>query len=301
MMGRLMAHLLVAMLWLLHLLPLPLQAAVGWGFGRLLWWLARGRRRVALTNLALCFPQWSEAERTRVAREHFGWLGRSLLERGMLWFASEARLKRLVQVEGDVAMAERTGCRVLWLLPHFVGLDFVAPALLLNQSRPVVDIYQRQSNAVLDARVKAGRNRFGRTQSHERREGFRPVMRAIKDGAGFVSAPDMDFGTRESAFVPFFGVATSTLVAPARIAHALDMTIQPLVVTMLPRGRGYRVRFMAPPPGMNDADEVAGTAAFNRWLEERILEQPAQYWWVHRRFKTRPPGEASVYARGGAR
>lgn len=293
--ARLGAHALISLLWLLHWLPLPLLARLGWGLGRLLWWLAPQRRQVARVNLELCFPRRSEAQRDALLREHFGWVGRSMLERGLLWFASPARLQRLVQVHGDVHAAERSERPVMWLLPHFVGMEFVAPGLLLNQSRAVCDVYQRQSNPVFDARIHAGRVRFGRTQLFDRNQGIRPVMRAIQAGAGFVNASDMDFGAKDSVFVPFFGVPACTLLSPARLARNMGLQVQSLVMTMLPGGRGYSLHFGAAPPGFEDADPVAAASALNRWLEQRILEHPAQYLWLHKRFKTRPPGLPPVY------
>jgi Kdo2-lipid IVA lauroyltransferase/acyltransferase len=295
MMARLGAYALIALLWLLHWLPLPLLAALGQALGLLLWATAAGRRKVVLINLALCFPELNPAQRRRLARQHFGWLGRSLLERGMLWFASERRLRRLVQVEGAVLAAEQSRRPVMWLVPHFVGLDLAGPALLLNQQRPVVDVYQRQSNPVFNAAVNAGRARFGRVQSFEREQGIRPVLRAIHQGAGFVNAPDMDFGAKDSAFVPFFGVDACTLLSPGRMAHSMDMLVQVLVTTLLPWGRGYRVRFCDAPAGLDDADPVLAARAFSLWLEARVRQQPAQYYWVHRRFKTRPQGAPALY------
>ena len=296
-MGRLGARLAIALLWLLHWLPLPLLAPLGLGLGRLLWWLARGRREVALANLALCLPELGLARRRALAREHFGWMGRSLLERGILWFAPPARLKRLIHIQGDIGLADRSAEPVMWLLPHFVGLEFMAPALMLFQGKPAADIYQPQRNPVFDRWMHHGRTRFDPQRSllFNRHQGVRPVMRAIQAGAGFVNAPDMDFGPKDSAFVPFFGVPACTLLAPARMAHGMGMRVQPAVATLLPGGQGYVLHFMPAPDGFAQADAQAGAAALNRWLEARIREQPAQYFWVHRRFKTRPPGEPAVY------
>jgi lauroyl/myristoyl acyltransferase len=140
---------IVFLMWLLHWLPLPLLAAIGEGVGALLWRLAGSRRKVVLKNLALCFPELDEAA-AAPAREHFGAVARGFLEHSYLWFASEERLLRMVRIEGDIHLAERTGRPVMWLLPHFVGLDYTAPALMLKQSKPAITIYQRQSNAVFD-------------------------------------------------------------------------------------------------------------------------------------------------------
>jgi len=293
--GRLGAHLAICLMWLLHWLPLPVLAALGQGLAVLLWPLARSRRRVALANLRLCFPELDETQVRRLGRAHFGWLVRSLLERSLLLFASNERLLSLVQVEGDVRKAERSGEPVMWLVPHFVGMEFTGPGLMLNQARAGIDVYQRQSNPVFDAALLRMRSRYGRSTLVDRAAGVRPVIRAIQAGAGFVNAPDMDFGTKDAAFLPFFGVPASTLLSPARMAQSLKMMVQPIVVTMLPRGRGYKVQFCEPPEGFDDPDPLRASAAFNRWLELRIRENPAQYFWVHRRFKTRPEGQAPVY------
>lgn len=289
------ARLLIGLLWLLHFLPLGRLAALGRGLGRLLWWLAGSRRRIALRNLELCFPELPAAEREALAREHFAMVGRSLLERGLLWFASPERLQRLIRIKGNIRLAEQTPGAMMWLLPHFVGLEWVGPALMLNQKRPGVDVYQPQSNAVLDARILAGRSRFGTTAFVDRHDGIRPVLRLIKQGYAFLNAPDLDHGEKDSAFVPFFGVPACTLLAPARMAASQGMVVQPLVVTMLPGGQGYEVEACEPIPGYPSDDPLADARTVNAWLEARVRRNPAQYFWVHKRFKTRPPGEPPVY------
>jgi len=294
-MGRLGARFAIGLLWLLHWLPLPILAALGQGLGGLLWKLARSRRRIALRNLELCLPELDAAARERLAREHFGWMGRSILERGLLWFASRERLLKLLHIDGDILQAEKSDKPVMWLLPHFAGLEWAAPALMLGQSRPAVDVYQRQSNAVFDAQLMKGRGRFGTNGFVDRHDGIRPVIKYIRQGYGFVNAPDMDFGPKDSEFVPFFGVPAATLLAPAKMAASLDMLVLPLVTTMLPGGQGYRVQALPPLANYPSGDALADAHTFNRWLEARIREQPAQYLWVHKRFKTRPPGQASVY------
>jgi len=289
------AHLFVGLLWLLHWLPLPVLAVLGQGLGGLLWRFGRSRRRITLRNLELCFPEVPEAQRKALGREHFGWLGRSFLERGLLWFAPAERLHRLVRVTGNIKLAEQSDAPVMWLLPHFVGLEWTGPALMLNQTNPGVDVYQRQSNPVFDKQMLAGRSRFGKTAFVDRHDGIRPVLRLIKQGYAFLNAPDMDFGEKDSAFVPFFGVPACTLLAPSRLARTMHMVVQPLVVTMLPGGRGYEVDAGEPLADYPSDDALADAAKLHRWLEARIRERPAQYLWAHKRFKTRPPGEPSLY------
>lgn len=289
------ARLFLGLLWLLHWLPLGLQAALGRGLGALLWRVGKSRRRIALRNLELCMPEKTPAEREAIARDLFGWLGRSFIERGLLWHASRERLKGLIQVEGDVQLAERSERPVMWLAPHFLGLDVAGIAILLYQNQPAASIYQTQSNPVLDAAVRAGRLRFGNAEIFSRSESAKPLMRAIKQGRAFFNLPDMDFGARDAAFVPFFGVPAATLLAPSRMARALNMVVQPVVAEMLPGGAGYKVRFLEPWTDFPTADAVADTERMNRWIEEEVRRNPSQYLWVHKRFKTRPEGEPGVY------
>jgi KDO2-lipid IV(A) lauroyltransferase len=291
----LVARALLAGVWLLHWLPLPVLAVLGRGLGLLLHALGRDRRQVALRNVALCLPGLSAAEQRALVREHFQWLGRSLLERGLLWYASPARLRRLIHVEGDVTLAERSTQPVMWLVPHFMALDVAGSATQLFQKRQVASIYQAQSNAVMDAAMRQGRLRFGQGQIFSRHESALPLVRAVKRGHAFFNLPDMDFGLRDAAFVPFFGVPAATLLAPSRMARSLKMVVQPVVAETLPGGQGYRVRFLSPWPDWPSDDAQADAQRMNEWIEREIRANPAQYLWVHKRFKTRPPGEASFY------
>jgi KDO2-lipid IV(A) lauroyltransferase len=290
-----MARLALGLLWLLHWLPLPLLGALGRGLGGLLWVVGKKRRAIALRNLELCLPELRDDERVALARDHFGWLGRSFLERGLLWYASPRRLRTLIHIDGDVHLAERSERPVMWLVPHFLGLDVAGAATQLFQTRRVGSIYQQQSSAVFDAAMKAGRLRFGNAEIYPRADSAKPLLRAIKRGDAFFNLPDMDFGERDAAFVPFFGIDAATLLAPSRMARALDMVVQPVVAELLPGGAGYRVRFLDPLVDFPTPNAVADTTRMNRWIESEIRRNPAQYLWVHKRFKTRPAGEAGFY------
>jgi KDO2-lipid IV(A) lauroyltransferase len=285
----------LGLLWLVHWLPLGVQAVLGNGVGRVLHVLARSRRDVARRNVELCMPEMPELLRHALVREHFRWLGRSLLERPLLWYASRERLRRLIHVEGDVHLAERSDRPVMWLVPHFIGLDVAGSATQLFQSKPVGSIYQKQSNAVFDAAVRGGRMRFGQGDLWPRSDTARPLVRGIRRGFAFFNLPDMDFGIRDSAFVPFFGVPAATLLAPAKLARSLDMVVQPVLTEILPRGQGYRVRFLPPWTDWPSDDALADTCRLNAWIETQIRDNPAQYLWVHKRFKTRPPGTPALY------
>jgi KDO2-lipid IV(A) lauroyltransferase len=289
------ARLVLAFLWTLQLLPLAVQAAIGRGLGRLLWVLASSRRRIALRNLELTMPDKSAAEREAIARENFQWIARSILERGLLWYASPTRLKRLIHVEGDVHFAERDGGPVMWLVPHFVALDVAGVSTQLFQKRMVGSIYQKQSIPAFDRAIRAGRLRFDQGEVFSRHEKALPLIRAIRRGYAFFNLPDMDFGPQEATFAPFFGVPAATLLAPSKMARALKMKVQPVVAEILPGGQGYRVRYLDPWTDFPSDDPVADAARMNEWIASEVRRNPTQYYWVHKRFKTRPPGEPSLY------
>ena len=289
------ARLVLALLWSLSWLPLAVQAAVGRGLGKLLWVAAGSRRKVALRNLELTMPDKSPEERRAIAYQNFQWIARSILERGLLWYASHERLRRLIHVEGDVGFAQREKGAVMWLVPHFVALDVAGASTQLFQDRVVGSIYQRQSIPAFDKAIRAGRLRFGQGEVFSRHEKALPLIRAIRRGFAFFNLPDMDFGAAEAAFVPFFGVPAATLLAPSKMARALDMKVQPVVAEILPGGQGYRVRFLDPWTDFPTDDPVADAARMNEWIATEVRRNPSQYYWVHKRFKTRPPGEPSLY------
>jgi len=292
---NLLARLLLAAVWLLHWLPLGVQAALGRGLGVLLYHVAHRRRRLALRNVQLCLTDLDEAARVALVRAHFKWLARSLLERALLWYASPERLKRLIQVEGDIHLAERSDRAVMWLVPHFLGVDVAGAATQLFQSKKVCNVYTVQSNAVLDAALRKGRGRFGLAEMFPRQQNAISMVRAIKRGLPFFNPSDMDFGLRDAAFVPFFGHPAATLLAPSRLARSLNMVVQPVVAEILPGGQGWRVRFLPVWEGWPTDDPEADAAAMNRFIEAQIRQLPEQYLWVHKRFKTRPPGQPSLY------
>jgi len=276
----------LGLLNLLQRLPFPMLTATGRGLGKLLYKLAGSRRRIALRNLQLCFPEMPMAEREAIVREHFQWLARSLLERALLWYGKPERIKALIHIEGDIDLAERefqaTGRPTMWLCPHFVGLDVAGAAILLCQKRPGASIYQTQSDPVIDAAMRQGRLRFGDAEIFPRSDSVKPLLRAVKQGRGFFNLPDMDFGLQDAAFVPF-------------LARMLNMVVQPVIAELLPGAQGYRVHFLPPLEGFPTADTEADTRRMNAYIESEILKRMPQYLWVHKRFKTRPPGEPGFY------
>ena len=287
-------RLLVILMWLLHWFPLPVIARLGEAIGSLLYIYKKSRRRITLINLRLCFPEMSEQQREIIAKKHFQAYARSVLERGILWWASEARLRRLIQVEPGVPLAAINASPTILLCPHFVSLDVAGVAVMLESS--LCSIYTQQLNPVFDEVLRKGRSRFRPVQLFARSDGVKPIIRAMRDGLPFFMLPDMDFGEKDAEFVPFFGVPAATLTAPARIAAATRAKVIPVVATYLPNYRGWTVRFYPAWENYPGDDMIAATRTMNAFIEERAREAPAEYFWTHKRFKTRPPGEPSFYA-----
>jgi KDO2-lipid IV(A) lauroyltransferase len=286
-------RLLLGLMWLLHWLPLPLLGRLGEVVGSLLFIVMGERRHIALTNLRLCMPELSEAERYALARSHFQDYARSVLERSVLWWAPAARLRRLIQVEPGLPLDEIAAGPVILLCPHFVCLDVAGVATSLDIAG--CSIYTAQRNPVFDRALRRGRNRFQQAQLFSRADGIKPILRAMRNRLPYFMLPDMDFGSRDALFVPFFGMPAATLTAPARIAAATGAKVIPVVATFLPKYRGWKVHFYPAWENYPGDDLAAATRRMNAFIEERVREAPAEYFWAHKRFKTRPPGAPDVY------
>ncbi len=283
----------VALVWLLHLLPLSLLAPIGSALGGLLYFLGRERRNVCLINLARCFPDMPEAERVALAKAHFRVFGRSVLERSILWWAPRERITRLVRIVGLERLQALKGQPLILLAPHFVGLD--AGCTRLTCEIDIAGIFANQKNPLVNALLLSGRTRFGRQRAISRQEGVRPAIAALKEGIPFYYLPDMDYGPRDTIFVPFFGVPAATITGLSRMTRLTGAKVLPCVTRMLPGGAGYELHCLPVWENFPSDDELADARRMNAFIEERVREMPEQYFWTHKRFKTRPPGEAKWY------
>jgi KDO2-lipid IV(A) lauroyltransferase len=263
--------------------------------GMLLYWLGLERRRVARINLRLCFPGIPDGQREQLVRAHFRAFGQSLLDRGILWWSSEQRLRRLVRIEGLEHWQAAQGRPVIWLAPHFVGLDMGGVRLTADHS--LVSMYSRQKSRAIDQLLLHARTRFNPCVMVSRQEGLKPVIKSMKQGLPFYYLPDMDFGARDAEFVPFFGVPAATVTALPRLAKLTGAAVVPVVTRQLPGGRGYVARFYPAWESYPSGDSHADTLRMNQFIEERVKEMPEQYFWLHKRFKTRPAGEGSFYTK----
>jgi KDO2-lipid IV(A) lauroyltransferase len=289
-----MSRVIFALMWLAHFLPFRVLAAIGSAVGWSLFWLIPERRRVARVNLEKCFPKLDRAAREALARAHFRAFGRGFVDRALLWWASRERIERLVRVEGleHLRAAMAGGAPVLVFVPHFVGLD--AGGTRLSCEADGVSMYANQKDAKFNELLLRGRRRFGDQRLVSRQQGIRATLAAMREGRPFYYLPDQDYGPRDALFVPFFGVPAATVPGLSRIARIAGARVLPCVTQLLP-GAGYLLRIEPPWDNFPTRDALADTRRMNEYIERRVLEMPEQYNWMHKRFKTRPAGEARFY------
>jgi KDO2-lipid IV(A) lauroyltransferase len=282
-------------LWILRALgylPLSWLRALGAGLGALLRVAIPSRRRVVQANLRVCFPQLSDAERDALMRQTFVYFAQAWLDRSWLWHRSAACIQSRVTLTGDIAALSADVPTVLFA-PHFVGLDVGNVALMLNLPLEIISIYTPQSNAKVDAWVAKGRQRFGRVRLLRREDGVKPIISALRQRAVLYLLPDMNFGPSESIFVPFYGEPAATVPSLSRFAKLGRARVMPIITRMTETG--YEVVVHPAWQNFPTDDVKADTAMMNQRLEGFINTMPAQYFWVHKRFKTRPPGAPSLY------
>ncbi|MDP3171665.1 MAG: lipid A biosynthesis acyltransferase [Polaromonas sp.] len=282
----------IVFMQLLAALPLPVIRAMGVLLGWVLYVLAGPRRRVVATNLRLCFPDRPVSERRRLARQTFMFFAQAWLDRSWLWHGHPDKLRQRLHLKG--ALAELDGEQpVVLFAPHFVGLDAGWAALTQQLPRAFTTIYTDQANKLLDRWILRGRRRFGNARLFSRAEGVQPIVKALRAGQPLYLLPDMNFGPEESVFVPFYGVDAATVPSLSRFAKLGRAKVVPVVTRLT--STGYEVELVPAWTDVPSADFVADTALMNARLQEYINTMPAQYYWVHKRFKSRPDGEPSIY------
>lgn len=287
-----LSHIGIFCMRLLAPLPLAWLRVLGRALGAALYLLAFSRRKVVQVNLALCFPERSEAERRQLAKRTFVHFAQAWLDRSWLWHGSVAALERRLTLTGAVHELQGQEPTVIFA-PHFVGLDAGWTALVLQLPRRFTTIYMPQANAVVDAWMLAGRRRHGRVHLLVREDGVKGIVSALRAGEPLYLLPDMNYGPGESVYVPFYGVQAATVPSLSRFAKLGRAKVVPVITRMTPQG--YEVRVLPAWQDFPSADAVADTALMNQRLQDYIDAMPGQYYWVHKRFKSRPAGEYPVY------
>ncbi|MDE3009580.1 MAG: lipid A biosynthesis acyltransferase [Pseudomonadota bacterium] len=286
-------RLAIALLWLIQWLP---QRAIN-GLAAVLAPLVRRTRaaRTARINLRLCFPELAEPARAHLEGAYFRALVRSFLELGFVWFASPARIRERVKFRGmDNYHAVADG-PVIWLAMHAVGLEMAGARIGLDFRG--VGFFTPHKNPVLDRVIRHARDRLGDVVMVDRRDGLRPLVRAVRDGRRLYFLPDMDFGERDSIFVPFFGIPAATVTTLPRLVRLTGARVLPCVVSQLPGSGGYEIEFLPAWQDFPGADLEGDVRRMSAFVEEQVRRRPDQYFWGHKRFRTRPdPAQASPYA-----
>lgn len=284
----------IGALYLLVLLPYPLLYALGTLLGRLVMRIMRHREAIARRNLQLCFPAMPDAEREALLRQNFESVGMGLIETGIAWFWPDWRIKRWVSVNGleHIAGARAENKGVLLIGMHFLTLEL--GARIFGMYNPGIGVYRPNDNPLLDWLQTWGRMRSNKSMLD--RSDIKGMIRALKNGDIIWYAPDHDYGPKSSVFAPLFAVPQAATTAGT---YLLAKTARPAVIPFMPRRlpqvRGYELLILPDERDMPLDSDIAAASYMNKVVEQAILRAPDQYMWLHRRFKTRPPGEPSLY------
>jgi len=275
--------------WLLVQLPYPVLVGLGKIVGRVLSFVEKDRIAITRQNLELCFPDLSATERDRLMIEIFESAGIALFETAMSWWWPNRRLKKICRFKGLEHLQAAKNKSSLLLGMHFTSLDIGIVALSLHHSYG--GMYRPHRNPVFNYLQFRGRSRQGHKPPHLPapfpRQDLRTMVRLLREGIPVWYAPDQDYGEDHSVFVPFFGVPAATITATARLVRLVDAQIIPHTIKRLPRCRGYEITLHPPLQDYPSDDDIADAAHLNEVMEGYIRQNPGQYLWAHRRFKTK--------------
>lgn len=285
----------VALLRLLALLPYRLLVSIGYGLGYIAAHLPGDRNRVVKTNLHLCFPKLNTAEIDSLSKQHWRLLGRSLVEKSIIWCGSSKQLGKMIEVKSAVDLTSKKP-RILVNM-HFTGIEgsIILSALSKEKHWPRTSgFFQKMKNPFFNKQIIDWRNRFG-GNSIDRQGNAKAIIREIRNGDFIIIAPDIDLGIKDSEFVPFFGIETNTITTISRLAKITGADVCLMTTTLKADESGYLCEIREPLDNFPGSDPKSDTARLNRYFEEQIRLRPAEYYWVHKRFKNRPINEINPY------
>ncbi len=291
--GNLSVRMLLGLMWCLTRLPYSWQIAAGYALGIILYRFATYRKHIARVNLSLCFPELSEQEREQLLKKNIISTGIGFVETAMSWWLPDSRLKNLASIEGleNLHDALNKGKGVILLSAHFTTLEI--GGRLLARYVPFHVMYREHKNPVIESAMKKAR--FRNFEKAIPRGNLRSLLKSLKQNMPVWYAPDQDYGAEKSIFAPFFGVTAASITATSRLANMGGAAVVPFFQARLPGSNGYKLTLypaLENFPGESIEDD---TRRINQLIEDRIRENPDQYLWVHRRFKTRPGGSRSLY------
>jgi len=273
-------------------LPLRAIRAIGSLTGQAFYAVSARRRSVVLTNLKACFPHLDESQRRCLAKAHFVLLGQSLWDRAWLWHAPESVVQKRVAFKGDFTVFDDPSPLIV-LAPHFIGLDAGGLAMTQIKGISMAFVFVPLRNRFVEDWVMRGRNRSGRVRSVPRNDGALPLLQVLKEGMRLHYSPDMDFGMNGAQWTDFFGVSAATTYSLPRLAKLSKARVCMLVTRLTPLG--YEVEIGPVWPSYPSGNITADTWAMNQAIEAKVKTSVEQYYWVHKRFKTRPHGEPPFY------
>lgn len=279
--------------WLVAQLPLPVLIAMGKRLGALMYLMGGSRRRIVETNIDLCFPELLADERRLLVRQNFTNYGIAFFEVAIGWWWSNRRLQKITQVEGLEHLENRNGQGALLAAMHFTTLEVGGQALYMRISLDAM--YRPHKNPVYEFLQRQSRTRRQANSTIFPRKDVRGVVRALRSGRIVWYAPDQDYGPKQSVFAPFFGVPAATVTATAKLARAGGASVLLFAHYRRADNKSYDLKIFPPLEDFPSGDEIADATRMNQLIEKYIRQQPDQYLWAHRRFKTRPDGEPRLY------
>lgn len=283
------------MLRLIAAMPYAMQLFIGRRLGDLMFGLLPRRRQIARRNLELCFPELESKPLHRLLRSSFQSVGISVMEAAFSWWGSEARLKKLYRLEGEEHLqhALQQGKGVLLLGGHYTTLE-ISGRFLAFHTNDLQPIYKPARNPLFNALMVDSRSRLFDKLLFNRE--FRTILRGLKDNKVIWYAPDQDFSRGKYVFAPFMGIPATSLTMTSRLAKSSGAPVLPFYSQRLPGSQGYLIKLSPPLANFPSGDDIADATRINEAIEQQVRKAPEQYLWLHRRFKTRPPGEEGLYS-----
>ncbi len=293
-----MSQLLKIFIWVFSLLPLPVVHLIGvilaWGFIL----VPNKRRSTIKTNLAICFPDLSNTQRSRLLRNNLLETGKGAIETGVLWYWSKKRvLAKIKKVVGkeilDHAMSSGKGC--ILAAPHLGSWEIIG--VYASPQYPMTIMYRPSPLSGMDSLMRRARERVGATLVPTGRGGVKSLYAALARGELIGILPDQDPGPGGGVFAPFFATQANTMTLLSRLAAKTGAVVIFGYAERLSFGRGYNLHFIKGSGEINHKDTNTSCSAMNAGVEECVRALPDQYLWCYKRFRCRPEGEARVYSR----
>jgi len=283
----------LAVLWLISQLPYCYAMRIGHAIGKMGYWLVPKRRHITEVNLQLCFPELTPVARISLCKASFAAVGEGMIEMALAWWAPPSKLEPLLHLQGmehyEDAVKQQRGLLIVGA--HFTTLDLIGRLISLRFEFCIT--YRETKDPLFNALMKFKRETFF-TASVDRHD-IRQFVKIIKNKGLIWYAPDQDYGAKYSVFAPFFGVPAATITATSRLAKMSNALILPCFQRRLPNYQGYVVEIHPAVENFPSGDEIVDATRINALIEQAIRKCPDQYLWQHRRFKTRPEGQARPY------